>query len=76
MQLAAASTELDEIMTKTLVAEISRLELLGPLEIIQILSKNPRATLGLLKEFVVQKIVNERKEIEEVCEHFICVAPH
>ena len=66
LQLVVAELDFDEQMARKVVTEINRLELLGPLEIVQILSRNPKATLGLVRDFVVQKIVKERKEIEEV----------
>lgn len=56
----------NEDMLKDTIQEIDRLNLLAPLQIIQILSTNEKITLGLVKEFITRKIRKEKAAIEEV----------
>ncbi|RUS26976.1 hypothetical protein BC938DRAFT_483872, partial [Jimgerdemannia flammicorona] len=44
---------------------IESADLLPPLQVVQALSRNSVATVGLLKGYMAKKIENERKEVEE-----------
>ena len=70
LELVASFLTLDHEKAREILMQVNRLELLGPLEIIKILSRNRNSTLGIVKDFVVETIVKERKSIEEVCFKF------
>ncbi len=60
------SSQIEESKILYLVREIDRLQLLSPLEIIQILSDNQEITLGLIKDFIIEKITIEKEFIDKV----------
>lgn len=45
--------------------------LMAPLEVIQTLSANAVATMGLVKKYLGDTIEKERKEIANVCHHAV-----
>ena len=61
-----SSSQIEESKILYLVREIDRLQLLSPLEIIQILSDNQEITLGLIKDFIIEKITIEKEFIDKV----------
>ncbi len=66
------ANDIREDMLKESIQEIDRLKLLAPLQIIQILSTNEKITLGLVKDFITDKITKEKDAIEEVARILIC----
>jgi hypothetical protein len=64
--LEEASGELDLVLKK-----IDEDGLMAPLQVIQTLSTNSVATMGMVKKYLSDTIERERKEISNVCIHFI-----
>jgi hypothetical protein len=61
-----SSSQIDVTKILTIIREIDRLNLLSILEIIQILSRNQEITLGLIKDFIIDKITVEKEFIDKV----------
>jgi hypothetical protein len=66
LRILTSSSQIDEIKILKIIREIDRLNLLSTLEIIQILSRNQQITLGLIKDFIVEKITVEKEFIDKV----------
>ena len=49
------------------VADIEKDDLVSPLDVIEILSRNPNIRLGSVKEHTSKKLTEEQEKIEEVC---------
>jgi len=60
--LAEAGDELINVLSK-----IDKDGLMAPLQVIQILSKNAVATMGMVRKYLSETIERERKEIQSVC---------
>ncbi|KAJ3086934.1 hypothetical protein HK102_012146 [Quaeritorhiza haematococci] len=55
-----ANRELVEVLET-----IDKKNLLPPLQVIQVLARNPAVTIGMVREYLVRRIEGERKLIEE-----------
>ncbi|KAI8826715.1 uncharacterized protein EV422DRAFT_511151 [Fimicolochytrium jonesii] len=44
---------------------IDRKSLLPPLQVIQVLARNPSVTIGMVKDYIIRRVESERKAIEE-----------
>lgn len=67
--LEEAGDELDAVLKK-----IDEDGLMAPLQVIQTLSKNAVATMGMVKKYLSGTIEKERKEISNVTSYPACIA--
>jgi hypothetical protein len=66
LKLMVQAPVIQDTLLGTLIEQIDRLHLLSPLEIIQTLSNNSNISLGLIKDFMIEKISKERDEMEQL----------
>lgn len=69
--LEEAGGELDSVLKK-----IDQDGLMAPLQVIQTLSCNAVATMGLVKKYLTNTVERERKEISNVCRVFAIQISH
>lgn len=55
----------------TILSHIDKFGLMAPLQVVQTLSKNKVATMGMIKPYLAKRIERERKDIEENKGHLV-----
>lgn len=63
-----SSTDAATALTQVL-DQIDKRNLLPPLGVVQVLARNSSVTLGMVRDYLIKRIENEKKLIEEVGLH-------
>jgi hypothetical protein len=66
LPVSGQSSDSTRQMLQVVLDNIEKKNLLPPLQVIQVLSKNPSITVGTIKDYLIRKITSEKKLIEEV----------
>jgi hypothetical protein len=71
LDLLIKSSSIDEEKILAAVKSIDRLGLISPIEIVNMMSQNEHLTIGIIRDFIIQKISEEQAIITQVLKPFV-----